>query len=82
MRFVQIDFNQQKLEAVLENAGYEPSLQAVFVWEGVSNYLTAESVDSMLLLCANAGSRSRVVFTYIDKKVLVDPKRFMVQMGL
>jgi O-methyltransferase involved in polyketide biosynthesis len=48
----------------------------LFVWEGVTNYLTAEAVDSILCWCSKAASRSRIVFTYVDKKVLTKPESF------
>lgn len=76
VRFVQTDFNQQALTTVLENAGYSASLQTVFVWEGVSNYLTSEAVDSTLLLCSRAAPKSQLVFTYIDERILADPQSF------
>jgi len=76
VRFVRMDFNQQKLETVLENAGFDFAVRTVFIWEGVSNYLTAQGVDSILLFCAKAAAGSCIVFTYIDKKVLDDPGAF------
>jgi methyltransferase (TIGR00027 family) len=41
VRFVKIDFNREKLQEVLARAGFEASRRTVFLWEGVSNYLTA-----------------------------------------
>ena len=76
VRFVRMDFNQQKLETFLKDAGFDFAVRTVFIWEGVSNYLTAQTVDSTLLFCAKAAAGSRIVFTYIDKKVLDDPGAF------
>ncbi len=76
VRFVQTDFNQAALEPILKNAGYEASLGTLFVWEGVSNYLTPEAVNSTLAFCSKAAVKSRVIFTYIDRKVLEAPQTF------
>ena len=76
VRFVQIDFNRQSLDSVLRNAGYKLELRTLFVWEGVSNYLTSEAVDSTLSAFSRAAPGSQVVFTYIDKEVLENPQSF------
>lgn len=46
--FVPINFNQESLKSVLENAGYQKHLKTLFVWEGVSYYLDADSVETTL----------------------------------
>ena len=74
--FVQIDFNHETLKDALERAGYRSTVQTVFVWEGVSNYLTEEAVESTLSFCGSAAPNSWLIFTYIDKKVLEQPALF------
>ncbi len=76
VRYVKVDFNKSNLELEIRNAGYTVNVPALFVWEGVTNYLTAEAVDSTLEWCSRAASGSRLVFTYIDRKVLSDPGSF------
>ena len=45
--------------------------RAVVVWEGVTNYLTAEAVDATLRRLAGLlASGSHVVFTYVDRRAL------------
>jgi methyltransferase (TIGR00027 family) len=73
---VQIDFNRETLERVLEQAGYQPRLPTVFIWEGVSNYLRAEVVDSTLAFCGKAAPGSVLIFTYIDQEVLSHTESF------
>jgi len=46
--FVPIDFNNESLADVLERAGYDHRDRTLFIWEGVSYYLEAESVDATL----------------------------------
>ena len=48
LTFVQIDFNQQSLAEVLRQAGFVSSQRSVLLWEGVTNYLTADAVASVL----------------------------------
>ena len=70
VRFVEIDFNQQSLPEVLVEAGFDASLPALFVWEGVTHYLTPDAVDSMLRYLGTRAPGSRVVFTYVDRGAL------------
>lgn len=76
VHLVEIDFKKDDLETEMARAGYQSQVTTIFVWEGVTNYLTAEAVDSTLHWCSKAASKSLVVFTYIDKKVLSNPELF------
>jgi methyltransferase (TIGR00027 family) len=76
IRYVGIDFNKNDFELELKNAGYEAALPTLFVWEGVTNYLTSEAVDSTVRWCSRAAPKSQLVFTYIDKEVLSNPSSF------
>ena len=76
VRFVPMDFNKDDLDAQLSRAGFKPSLPTFIIWEGVSNYLSPEAVDSTLVWCGKAAVAGRVAFTYIDKKVLDNPALF------
>jgi methyltransferase (TIGR00027 family) len=70
VRVVKIDFNRETLPGPLAASGFESCRQAVFVWEGVTNYLTAESVDAVLRFVAACSAGTRLIFTYIDAGVL------------
>lgn len=70
VRFVEIDFNHQELAGVLVRSGFEPSQPVVFLWEGVTNYLEAQAVDSVLRYVASCGPGSQIIFTYVDRAVL------------
>jgi methyltransferase (TIGR00027 family) len=76
VRFVAMDFNKDDLDAQLSRAGFKPSLPTFIIWEGVSNYLSSEAVDSTLAWCGRAAISGKVVFTYIDKEVLANPGSF------
>jgi methyltransferase (TIGR00027 family) len=76
VRFVPVDFDRETVEAALEAAGYDHDRSTLFIWEGVTNYLTESAVDGTLRWCARAAASSRIVFTYVDRGVLDDPASF------
>jgi len=76
VHFVPVDLNRDNLEAALEEAGYDFSIQTLFIWEGVTNYLAPCAVDATFRCYSNAVRNSQIVFTYIDEKVLTDPGAF------
>jgi methyltransferase (TIGR00027 family) len=76
VQFVGIDFNTQPLADVLSRAGLDETRPTCFVWEGVTNYLSPEAVDGMLRQIAQTAGGSTLLFTYVDRRVLDQPKRF------
>lgn len=76
VRFVPVDFDAQPLEGALRAAGYDPARKTLFVWEGVTNYLTEAAVDLTLRFCASAPKGSLVIFTYVHRRVLDRPDAF------
>jgi methyltransferase (TIGR00027 family) len=70
IRYVAIDFNQQSLAQVLRDAGLDTHIPTLFLWEGVTNYLSAEAVDAVLRYVATFPSRSRLIFTYVHRGAL------------
>lgn len=73
VRFLEVDFNKQSLEEGFQGIAFDPSLPTVVIWEGVTNYLTADGVAATFQSLRRIATRCRVIFTYIDKAVL-DPK--------
>ena len=73
--FVPIDFTQQTLAARLPEYGYSERLKTLFIWEGVTMYLDAPSVDNTLAFVAcHSAPGSAIVFDYMCKQPKV-PKR-------
>ncbi|MEU7869430.1 SAM-dependent methyltransferase [Dactylosporangium sp. NPDC049140] len=71
VRFVPVDLTRDALAPALLAAGFDADAPAVVVWEGVTNYLTAEAVDATLRALADLlGAGSTVVFTYVDRAAL------------
>jgi methyltransferase (TIGR00027 family) len=48
LKFVPIDFSQDNLQTVLLDAGFSLDKPALFVWEGVTYYLSSDTVDETL----------------------------------
>jgi methyltransferase (TIGR00027 family) len=76
LSFVQIDFNRQSLEEVLRQAGFDPAERSIFLWEGVTNYLTAGAVTSVLRLVASCAAGTELIFTYVHRSALDHPASF------
>jgi methyltransferase (TIGR00027 family) len=71
VRRVSVDFQKDNLGQRLVEAGYSANLRTLFIWEGVTNYLDAESVDAVFNFFAETASPgSRIIFTYVHAGVL------------
>jgi hypothetical protein len=77
VRFVPVDFDREQVEAALHAAGYDRDRATLFIWEGVTNYLTEGAVDGTLRWCARAAPSRRLVLTYVHRTVLDDPASFV-----
>jgi methyltransferase (TIGR00027 family) len=61
----------------MEASGFDRRARTFFIWEGVTNYLTESAVDGTLRYLASAGEPgSRILFTYIHRDVLQNPRGF------
>ena len=69
--YVPIDFNTQTLEQRLPECGYDEHVKTLFIWQGVTQYLTAESVDSTLTFVARCSAPdSSIIFDYMYTSLL------------
>ena len=69
--FVEADFEGEGFAQVMTSAGFTQSARSFFVWEGVTNYLTADAVDTTLRsIAAVAAPGSRLLFTYVHRGLL------------
>ena len=66
--YVPVDFNSQILSERLLSSGYDPGLISLFIWQGVTMYLTPEGVDTTLAFVAKKASA--IVFDYVYQAVL------------
>ena len=74
--FVPVDFTKDSLAQRLVAAGFDPSAKSFFSWLGVTYYLSAEAIDTMLSalssLCADG---STLVFDYPDENFFAAPEK-------
>jgi len=68
VRFVATDFRQNDMTASLRAAGFDVSLPAFWLWEGVTMYLRPEAVAANLeALAALSAPGSHLALTYMSK---------------
>lgn len=72
--FVPVDFLRDRVEDALAAAGCAQGLRTLVLWEGVSNYLDAASVEATLRMAARLGTA--LLFTYVDAALLDGTARF------
>jgi methyltransferase (TIGR00027 family) len=66
-----MDFDRQNLDDVLRAAGFQNGKRTLFIWEGVTQYLTAEAVDNTLEFVSGvSGVGSAIVFTYVRRGII------------
>jgi methyltransferase (TIGR00027 family) len=69
--YVPIDFNTQMLAQRLSDCGYDEHVQTLFIWQGVTQYLTPGGVDSTLaFVAAHSGVGSSIIFDYMYTSLL------------
>ncbi len=76
--FVPVDFTHEILAARLPEYGYSDRLKTLFIWEGVTMYLDAPSVEATLaFVAAHSAPGSATVFDYMCAQPAL-PKRDVV----
>jgi methyltransferase (TIGR00027 family) len=68
--FIPIDFDTQTLEEVFANTAFDLSMPAIFIWEGVTQYLSEETVRQTLSFIGKSAPGSILVFTYVLKDII------------
>jgi methyltransferase (TIGR00027 family) len=68
--FVPIDFNTQTIAGELEKAGFNPNLKTLFIWEGVTYYISSEAVENTIQFIASSAPGSSVVLDYMPQGVI------------
>jgi len=70
-RYVAVDFEHDELTAALIASGYQRTQRSMFLWEGVTQYLSSEAVDRTLSAIHRAARHGdTLVFTYVDECVV------------
>jgi methyltransferase (TIGR00027 family) len=76
IRYLQIDFNKQSLDELAQKNKIDFSTPTAIIWEGVTNYLTQETIDKTFELIKRFSQNSFIIFTYIHKLVLDNATAF------
>jgi methyltransferase (TIGR00027 family) len=81
--YVPVDFEKDDLGEKLSQGGYDKSLKTLFIWEGVTMYLTAQAIDATLgFVAANSGKGSSIVFDYYFRSAIDGTSRNQAVMNL
>jgi len=74
--YYQIDLQEQTLDEMADRYKINFDLPTTILWEGVTNYLSAESVSQTFQFTRKFSKGLYIIFTYVDKKVLETPESF------
>ena len=74
--YCQIDFNKQSLDNLALNYNFDFTKPTTIIWEGVTNYLSAEAIDNTFAFISKYSKGSYVIFTYVHKQILDNPGAF------
>jgi methyltransferase (TIGR00027 family) len=68
---VGIYFDRDDLGSVLNAAGFQAGRRTLFIWEGVTQYITAKAVhDTLAFVSRVSSSGSGIVFTYVRQGII------------
>ncbi|WP_422748107.1 SAM-dependent methyltransferase [Mycobacterium sp. WMMD1722] len=70
VHLVDVDFERDDLTGTLAGRGCSADSRTLFIWEGVTQYLTADAVDATFAHLARAAPGSRLVFTYVRREFI------------
>ena len=70
VRFVQVDFDRESLPERPAEAGLDVNRRTIVVWDGVTNYLQPDAVDSVIRWVGSLAGTSQFIFTYVHADVL------------
>lgn len=74
--YLALDLTERDLDAALAEAGFEADAPVLVLWVGVSMYLPAEVVSSVLRWVAGQPERSSIAFDYMDRRFFDDSSGF------
>lgn len=74
--YLTVDFHTQHPDEILPRLFHKKHYKTLFIWEGVSNYFTAPIADKIFQYFKSFASGTIIIFTYLDDKVLQNPKQF------
>lgn len=75
--YIPMDFATQAPDEVIPPLLLRPHYKTLFLWESVTNYLTGAMGDKMFRYFQGFPEDTRVIFTYVDKRILENPGIFI-----
>lgn len=83
LTYVPIDFERETMSDRLLQAGFDPRCKTLFIWEGVTYYLSESAVvDTLRFIAGNAPTGSQLCFDYLQQKLesinAAEPFRFWI----
>ena len=76
IRYLQLDFNKENLNDFVQQNKIDFTVPTTIIWEGVTNYLTQESIDKTFEFISRFSKNSFIIFTYIHKQVFDNETTF------
>ncbi|WP_454789670.1 SAM-dependent methyltransferase [Mycolicibacterium lutetiense] len=76
VHLVPVDFEHDDLAAELARHGHRAEHRTFFVWEGVTQYLSADGVEATFEFLRSAASGSRLAFTYVRSDFIDGTNRY------
>lgn len=76
VRFVAVDFETLDLATALAASGFDPAQRALFLWEGVSQYVSRTALDDTLRFVGGSAPGSRLAFSYVLQRFIDDRSAF------
>jgi methyltransferase (TIGR00027 family) len=76
IHYWQIDFNKESLQELAVREKLDFSIPTTIIWEGVTNYLHAQAIDSTFAFAQQFAKGSFIIFTYVHQQVLDAPETF------
>ncbi len=75
--YVEIDFDNEKIEDKLKMAGFRDNEKTLYILEGITMYLTESTInEDFKFISESAGEGSEVIFDFIYKSVLEEKNLF------
>ncbi|WP_343690272.1 SAM-dependent methyltransferase [Chitinophaga sp.] len=75
--YLPVDFEHQQLETTIPHHLLKSHYKTLMIWEGVTNSLTVPIADKLFQYFSKFASGTRIIFIYIDEKVLTHTQSFL-----
>ena len=82
VRFVPADLDRDPLAETLDRAGLDRTRPVLFLWEGVTQYLTEDAVRATLAYVGSTASGSAIALTYALRDLVGRAQGWMLTIGL